>query len=391
MIYYYIYFVLAIISILDLAKCKTNLKNYLFIATILLLICFSGLRFDTGWDYKGYQYYYAAIIPDGGIDEHLAIWGDIYFEPLFKLIMFISKYLGIDYYQFQFIVASISLLLISRSTINIVPDKKLLFSLLLYSLSFLFLFMSTIRQGLAAAFLLYAISCYLKNKNIIVFFVLIIVSSLFHYSAFLFLIVPLITNVRSTKVLFFILAISIVLYTFNIQWMKNILMTLSDISPPDIRYKILVYLQDERFNASRNIGWGIIEKILTLALIIFLLLKKNITKKEILFFNIYIIYIIIYFLFFEVTIVYDRMRLYFVFLSIPSYILIYSRLQSIPRALFHLYIIALSFFSLYLIFSSQSNREIFIPYHSVLEDENIIPEYEKGLLRANSALEIDRR
>ena len=94
-------------------------------------------------------------------------------------------------------------------------------------------------------------------------------------------------------------------------------------------------------------------------------------------------------LFFEATIVYDRTRLYFASFSICVFPFLLRFFSYYSKLIIQLGILAYSLFMFNNILSSDANKLVFIPYHSIFNDENSIPEYQKGRLRTDLGISID--
>ena len=161
------YFIISIIFIL----CYTyKIKNSSLILYYTLLI-FCILRFNIGWDYITY----VEEIKAGPVSIL-----ESRFEPLSKLVFLISAFL--NFYPLTFIFFGwITLLLIYKS-INKNSITPTISWLVYYSLPlFFFASLSTIRQSIATALLLYSYE-YLKEKKDIKFILTISVATLFHIS-----------------------------------------------------------------------------------------------------------------------------------------------------------------------------------------------------------------
>ena len=100
-------------------------------------------------------------------------------------------------------------------------------------------------------------------------------------------------------------------------------------------------------------------------------------------------YMVIYFAFYEITILYDRLRLYFVAINVFVYISIFSFFSGANKILIFSIIILYSIFSYVNVFRSDPNKLVFMPYNSILDNENAIPSEFKGDLRIDRAIEMD--
>ncbi|MDF3828190.1 MULTISPECIES: EpsG family protein [unclassified Pseudocitrobacter] len=392
MIYFSILFILLIFSISDLLRKDQSailiLDKYFYFVAMIILILFAGLRFDTGWDYKGYNYYYDLMPTIDNYFSNIEVFQSIYFEPGFKLLMMLSKSCGLDFYGFQFIVSLICLIIINKAIRK--ENSKLLFVFVYFSTCYLFLNMSVIRQGIAVAFLYMAVSSLFDNqkKSSVIY---LLIGCLFHFSLIIMLPILLVSNKNkiSNKIFYVVVGGALLVYIAQIHWLKSSFGIVSPLFPHEISYKINMYLDSERFGKSRDIGIGVIEKIVTFIVMLYIY-KKTQSNNNLILLRFFIFYIFIYFAFYEITVLYDRLRFYFVALNVFVYLAIFNYFRSVDKLFVYFVICAYSLFSYINIFKSDSNRTVFIPYNSVLNSENSIsPEY-KGDLRIDRAIDMDR-
>ncbi|WP_426770571.1 EpsG family protein [Enterobacter cloacae complex sp. 363J6] len=392
MIYFIILFILLTFSITDLLKKDQSalllLDKYIYFIAIMILLLFAGLRFDTGWDYKGYNYYYELIPTVDDFFNNIEVFQSIYFEPGFKLLMMLAKSCGLDFYGFQFLVSLICIILINKSIRK--EKSKLLFVFVYFSTCYLFLNMSVIRQGIAVSFLYMAVySLFNHNKKKAVIYLLI--GCLFHFSLIVMLPILIVSDRErmSNKIIYILVGIALIVYITQIHWLKLSFGTVSPLFPHEIAYKINMYLDSERFGKSRDIGIGIIEKILTFIAILYVYGKTK-ERYDLILLRFFIFYIVIYFAFYEITVLYDRLRFYFVAINVFVYLAIFNYFRSFNKVFVFFVICAYSLFSFFNILKSDSNRAVFIPYNSILESPNgILPEF-KGDTRIDRAIEMDR-
>ncbi|EMN5545779.1 EpsG family protein [Enterobacter cloacae] len=392
MIYFIILFILLTFSITDLLKKDQSalllLDKYIYFIAIMILLLFAGLRFDTGWDYKGYNYYYELIPTVDDFFNNIEVFQSIYFEPGFKLLMMLAKSCGLDFYGFQFLVSLICIILINKSIRK--EKSKLLFVFVYFSTCYLFLNMSVIRQGIAVSFLYMAVySLFNHNKKKAVIYLLI--GCLFHFSLIVMLPILIVSDRErmSNKIIYILVGIALIVYITQIHWLKLSFGIVSPLFPHEIAYKINMYLDSERFGKSRDIGIGIIEKILTFIAILYVYGKTK-ERYDLILLRFFIFYIVIYFAFYEITVLYDRLRFYFVAINVFVYLAIFNYFRSFNKVFVFFVICAYSLFSFFNILKSDSNRAVFIPYNSILESPNgILPEF-KGDTRIDRAIEMDR-
>lgn len=388
-IYIGLFLYFCFVSFLDFFS-NEKLKRFFFFISFITLVFFAGFRFDTGWDYNGYRDYYNNIPSLLEIPTYYDQFSAIYFEPGFKLFMSLLKALGIEFQGLLFItnfITTIFFFIFIRRVDNVVGYKNVMV-LLYFSTVFLYTNFSVLRQGIAISLWLFAID-YL-NKSSFKYTLLVLLGCLFHYSVALFLILPILMTFRpNQRFLIFIMIASVVVYSLNIKWLQMI----SPLFPDFVYSKLSHYWESERFGSARSLGFGFIEKllfILTIVFFYFYKLKNEYIKKEFYpYVIIYFLYFICYMLFFEATIVYDRTRLYFASFSICVFPFLLRFFSYYSKLIIQLGILAYSLFMFNNILSSDANKLVFIPYHSTFNDENSIPEYQKGRLRTDLGISID--
>lgn len=176
------------ILLIVLALSELLLKNekIIFISSSLLALM-AGLRFHTGYDFQSYEKFYREV---DQISE--VINGSIDAEPGYLLLNYIFSSVGLNFYYFILIfsVFSIGLLAYFLSKYTKYPT---IFLLYYYVRFFLVRDMGQIRSAIACIILLYAIP-YILKKEPMKFFIIVFVASLFHISAWFFVIAYLFNN-----------------------------------------------------------------------------------------------------------------------------------------------------------------------------------------------------
>lgn len=147
-------------------------KDFFIFIAIITVIFITGTRFETGYDFLNYVYFYV-----GEADES--------HEPLFKLLLEILKIFSTDSQLFFFVSSFITVLGIYFAITKYTKYKKtalLIFLLVpgLYLNTF-----SIIRQGISEAFLFLALYYLVYEKKTLKFWLISFLSIGFHYTAVL--------------------------------------------------------------------------------------------------------------------------------------------------------------------------------------------------------------
>ncbi len=169
--YIYCVFISCIKSVNKTLKCS---KILFCIIIFILIVCVAFRDGSTLNDYENYSSYYYSDLNDGAV-----------FEPSFYWITHISRYAGSIFVLF-FIY---SFLGIGLKGVAIYKLTNLRFLTLCVYISNILILqdMTQIRAGVAAGFFLISIP-YLKDIRKLEYLIIILIASLFHYSALLFLI-----------------------------------------------------------------------------------------------------------------------------------------------------------------------------------------------------------
>lgn len=140
---------------------------YLFFSAVPMVLV-SGLRWNTGIDFKNYYYVFY------NIRDNLSTHVEIGFELLCKLILLFTQNLTVLLFICALITAAFTMLSIRINSID-----KLMSVFLYLSMGYFFYSMNTIRHFMAISIYLFAFY-FMKNRKPIPYFLLILVAVTFH-------------------------------------------------------------------------------------------------------------------------------------------------------------------------------------------------------------------
>lgn len=215
MIYLFISFFSMIIAyILN----ELKVKKFLYIVSLLPLIILGVLRYNVGIDYGSYTNNHIPMILLGL---------DVKFEFLARQIVYFGYYLS-DYNNYIYIFAIFHIvfmifmgLYIKKNSTNLVFSIYILGTCTFYNFA-----LSGIRQSIATVLAfsgIYLLS-HKKFKNIILFIILIYISTLFHNSSILYLVFLLLAFIKpSPKVGVMYILTAILVLIFGDNLIKNIM------------------------------------------------------------------------------------------------------------------------------------------------------------------------
>jgi len=178
MIYYFILILLAFFSLYNLSNLNRNQNRYIRLFSFLMFIVVGGLRYSVGTDWSQYEVTFNSLESVGDIFTARE-------EKLFMVFMYISKKI-INSYSF-FVFAFFSVAFYLKYIIFKRYSTDIFLSLIIYFFTlFLIYDLNGIRQGMALAFVFLSIPL-LLNKKPFLFILIILIGSLFHISAIIFL------------------------------------------------------------------------------------------------------------------------------------------------------------------------------------------------------------
>lgn len=183
MLIYWLNFISIIfLGILFLNNRNKRYYNVSFFIIVTIQICISALRnFSVGTDTPLYT---ESIIPEICAKTIKAIWLEEK-DPLFYIFIKLIRYLG-DSYSIYFTALALIFWTLSAVTIKKYGQNIFLAFLVFIAFRFSDFPMNAMRQGVAIAFVFFSFK-YIIEKKLILFSITILVASLFHKTALIFL------------------------------------------------------------------------------------------------------------------------------------------------------------------------------------------------------------
>lgn len=287
---------------------------------LIILIFFSGLRYNVGQDYHNYSRIFLKVSNYGSINKDL--------EFLFKNIIVLLNKFNLNYPSL-FLVMSFLTIVILYITIRDLENEKNI-KLSFFGALFIFLtnghFFSSfngIRQFLAIIIFLFS-TRYIYKKKFFMYFICLILASMFHYSAILLL--PLyFIGYKDFKIGTWFVLYFVSFLFYYVELINVLIMPIKDYIP----FGYSVYFSESlinKFNA--NAGFTFLFRQL-LGFIIILSKNRFINNKRILpYFNFYTFGVLLNFILLPIPVLYYRINMYF---SIFSIIIIPYFVQNVFR------------------------------------------------------------
>ncbi|HDR8146176.1 MULTISPECIES: EpsG family protein [Bacillus cereus group] len=294
MIYYVIFILLFILFMCELISGKKfkPLWYFYYIIFCAFLMCFAGLRYDIGIDYVSHERIYANI--RSGFVENFSNTNQ---ETGYFILNKIFNSFNVMLLFIAIITLTIKFKIIRDNSIYIYMSL-----FLYYSLFFIRYDMGLVTQGIAMMFIMYSYKYIIEEKSL-KFIITILLASLFHISAIIFL--PVYWLARKTYSMKFIIITIIISFFAAFSLVSDqILQYISLIIP---RYE--AYLNSD---ASFEISINMFKRLVFLLIFVYTIKKYHGDNKVYnIFLNLYFFGAVIYYVFKPIWILSDRGSVYF--------------------------------------------------------------------------------
>lgn len=349
-IYYFVFLIILVQSFIDILSKNKLLKVFIISLTAILMIAFSGLRWETGTDWDSYVRIF------DNIDLHDL--GESGYEFIYELLIRIIKYFTSDYTAVLLITAIIiiSLTYLTLYTYSPYPTISILM-LLSYSIN------SSgfgYRQDLAIAICFFAYR-FIHQRKLYKFLLCILIATFVHQSALIFMIAYWIYTLKWSRNYFISLCIlSLLCYLFSSQldWIASHLSSTAS-------YKIEEYTQSDANNDSKNLIVGILNRLFILIIPLYVIYKKssNNTVEIMRLCNFLIIGLIIFSILGSINPVFTRFTRYFDIFHILVLPLSMFLLRLNNRLIVYMLIVLYLLLKYYLVINNAEG--IYVPYKSI--------------------------
>lgn len=200
MILFVLFIFLFTFSLVEIWKNKTYKKLFIIFWWILSIIIV--FRFGVGADYPGYyQAFYEVPALGSGYDfRDLNAHG----EPGYLFVVALFRYFGLTFRELAIVIGAVTMFLYYRF-FKLYCSYSIVSLFVFYSIYFIVYPFNVIRQGFTLAFFVGVLIPILLQKKHILYVILTLIGSLFHYSLLIVLILPLFIKIRLQYYLLLIL------------------------------------------------------------------------------------------------------------------------------------------------------------------------------------------
>lgn len=359
MVIYPIVFIISILAFTLTINNSLNKKPSLVL--LITLILFTGLTYTNGWDWYGYKDFYENIQSAGfsGVEDYNG-YG---IEYLYLVYMYLVGLTGLGFGFFVFINAFIVNIFIYKFCIRTAINYGL-FMLLFISVSYLRLELSTIRQGMAVAIILYAYSQLLSESNKKALFYILLAICFHRSAAIVLFFLPFIKYVNKKTIHYFIVLMALP-FIFLSDSINNFFIVLLNYANHGFlsvyALKLMLYLS---MNKVAQVNPQAIMLIFLYLVCIYYCDFKD--KKQLFFLNVMACQVIIslYFTFLTQLII-MRMVYYFQAGWMCWIIFLYKEYCR-PKWLCFILIVCLITIKMSLNFRYEYDRAVFFPYYNVI-------------------------
>lgn len=337
-----------------------NRINHIRVICITTFLLFFGLRGFVGWDWTVYYRIFNGIQP---IFTH-NVWNNFALETDIGFIAYatIIKTIFADYHLFIFISVLIDIIIldwfVKKYSINYALSFAVFMSV---SLSMEIDLLRNIKSIMVFMMALPAI----ENRKIVKYYLLNVIAILLHASAIVYLPLYFFLNKKFPRKIFIsILVIGNIIFLLQIPIIKPILTIISEIIIGG-RYGMMLsnYINSDIYASSFGLGLSYIERLLTMCMVAIYYDKiLSLKPSNVLFVNLYAIYVIITLFFSDMKIIFVRGGLLFIF----SYWIIWPALVNSIRLRNNKLIIKLAIPILLYLYVFQYSKSIMYRYDNIL-------------------------
>jgi len=266
------------------------------------LLLFFGFRGFIGWDWTIYYPTFQSVPSLFSLNEF--DFGETRYEPGFVTLISFVKLFTHNYHFFIFINTLFDIAVL----ITLINQ----FSRISYALSCLvfimfggyYLEIDLLRN--AKSIMLFLLSLkYLKERNILSYFILNIIGCLFHFSSLLYLPLYFFLHKQiSKKIIIPIFIAGALLFLLQVEYIRPTILKIIPILGEKATVAVQKYFSDELYSSRYGITIGFAERMVTSLLILIYYNKLiKLDRDNILFINSFLIYFIFFFYFAEINII----------------------------------------------------------------------------------------
>lgn len=364
---------------------KFDEKSHNFLNGVVLFsfIIFFGFRGYIGWDWHSYYPFFK----DVNSIQNFNLESNATYDVGFVIFSAIIKSFTKDYNLFVIVNTLVDGILLHFFFKRYLSKNLYVFGFVLFIVMEGIILEVNLMRNIKGILIFLLSIRYIEKRNFLKYFLLNLLGLSFHWSSIIFF--PLyffIHKKLNLKIFFGIFIVGNILYLTQIEFIKPIIMLISNVVGGTVKDKTNIYLNSSLFNNQYGITLGYLEKVCTSLLI--MLYYNKLTEKHkanTIFINCYIIFIFINLYFSEISIIITRFGNLFIF----SYWILVSQIIDLSKnALKYILFFLLSVYLNVRIMKITDN--ILFKYDNILFDKHLSYE-QRELIFKNNAWKLQKQ
>lgn len=359
--YFIIYSLVLFLSVFDFFMESKKIRGVLVFILGIIFICFAGFRWNVGTDWEQYLWFFDKV--------HLSDFGNSGHEFLYEILLRVSRYVFADYVG-MLLLTAIIIVFFTFSSIGKYSVYPLFSILLLYAYSINSSGFGY-RQDIAIAITFFSFR-FIYRRKLIKFLISIVIATLFHQTAIIFIFAYWIYKVRWTRK-YLIALIGAVLVGY---FLMTKLSFIASLYTESAQVKLDYYMdnKNETFGAgdsSTVLIRGIANRffLLVLPLLVIFTCKNSRVEELKKLYNIFLFGFVFFIVFGSVAVVFLRFTRYFdIFQILVIPLTVYL---STPKHRFPLLMLLITYLSVKFGLLMINDKDIYVPYQTFFTDENI--------------------
>lgn len=363
---YSVPYVIVILSLFYLALVENKTtsvekKNKLIRIASFILIFFFGLRGFIQSDFQNYYPWFEALPTLWNYNNFTKAFVENY-EPGFVLFSILCKSVFPNYFIWIFICALIDILLLKKIFKEYSFNVCLSFAIY-FAIGAIIMEFNLMRNIKAILILILAIK-YIRDRRIWKYILCVLISMLFHITSIIFIPLYFVLGKRWSKPLLIGVFIACMAVLFlRISFLSTLLPSVAQLLGGEYAIMTEFYLSSGVLDASYGISFGLIERIITLFLVIYYYDKwADKTGDKYIFLNMVVMYFMCFSLLTEMSMLLERFAYFFAL----SYCIFYPNLIKVIHFPSNRVILGFFIFSVFTLKIAQQTQSIVCKYDNVL-------------------------
>ena len=261
----------------SLFQLKNENSKIVILTIFILILIFTGLRFEIGYDWLSYEEFFKLVPSQINIDYYYNGYLNLEVEISYYILNNFIKTLGGNFESLLFIIALFNISVIHYAFKKIY-NKSYAFSWLMYfTIALVPIQFNILRQSIAASFVILSLILILENKKLMSF-VMFFIGCTFQISVLMLAVIVLTRNIIVTKsILIVFIAVCLLLFSLNLFIIDDSIYIVSNFLPGFFSDKAASYADSL---ASNDTGGASIFALLLVVLYFMLLYLFYPHRKE---------------------------------------------------------------------------------------------------------------